>query len=145
GGWLRPGAGLAALPAVLRSHHGESHRPCRGHTASDALAADAAPAAALLRRSGLYFDLGRGSRRGARRTRLRARDAGAELPRYAAADAPPRRPLPLPLPQDGASSRGGAEPAGNTRRRRFPVTVRVGQVARAFHPTGLRRRSKIGR
>ena len=65
--------------------------------------------------------------------RLRAGAAAAELPRNAAADARPRRPLSLPLPEDRSAGRRGAWDA---RRCRVPVAVRESEVAGAGHGRG---------
>ena len=77
----------AALSAILRGDDGDRQRRGVRRAGADALAAGAANAAALLRRSALYRGAADAHRSAAQGARFRARAAAAELPRHAAANA----------------------------------------------------------
>ena len=106
--WSRKAARASSPRRSIRNIAQQRRRPrtmrCSRALAAMRVPAGVAHAAALLRRSALHRCARDESDTATRRAGFRARAPAAQLPRDAAADAGARRPLSLPLPENGAAS-----------------------------------------
>ena len=135
---LRPHPRGAALPAVRREHDRLGARCGVRLDAHGAPDARAAHGRRVPRRSRATSARSRRHQRLLDEARA-AGQAGAVVPRRAAALARPGRPVPLPMPQDGAPAgrRAGAREVAV--RADVPVALRPGRVAEALYRGDARR------